>query len=254
MAISAKIPYTELKAQAEQVFSARHFEVSLLANVANFDPSEVEDQYNTLIGSEVLSQGGYQRQVVYYTPEDITSFNGGDDGFGPARKAVVFEHDGSTDIIQFNTVLVSTGSGNVEPSETLTATTAPGSAVNNDTPDPSNERTYTGFSTTSTGSGVGCIADLVVTNSGASPADYQIIIRSGGYGYSAADVLTISAQQLTDSGITTESTPITFTVPAVSSGSQKVFAVAQLPSTLSLAGGNSVAFYLNPKIFGFYSV
>ena len=246
MTISAKVAGTELQDGMNSRFGGAYFEAVLLdASGVIYDPSNTEAQNAAFISTyECPATGGYARQVIGWGADTAGAYT--DDGVAMDQRNIVFEQDGSSDNIVFTHMALVWGSGNINAGGT--AATAPSSAT---------DGTYANLPTTSNGSGVGATVNIVVTNSGASAGDYAVVVNSPGIGYSGGEVLTVSNADLSSAGMDPgNSSDLTFTVPSVYSSSDagKIFSVAQVDGQVTIANGNSAAFYVNLKEFGFYSV
>ena len=99
--------------------------------------------------------------------------------------------------------------------------------------------------------------DLVVINNGATTSDYAVSINNPGYGYAAADSLTILNGTLAGldasigAGNLVFSVGTTYSPSGASAGD--VFTVVKTSSVVNLVDGNEAAFYWNVKQFGFYT-
>lgn len=244
MTIAAKISSTELTAQVTGRFEDKYLEARLIsASGTSYIPGTTVDA--TFLGFEVaLGTGGYARQVIKYETADILAYS--DDGVPLNRKATVFAHDGGGTSTDFSHVALVWSSGN---SLTLGANSAaPSAGVNG---------TYTNIPTSSAGSGVGLTVDLTIQNAGAAPTDYILTINKPGYGYAAAEVITIADGVLAGLGaITGGAGGLGFTVATVSANAEagNLLTVAETTSPVVLTGGNEAVFYWDLKMFGFYSV
>ena len=246
MTISAKVAGTELQDGMNSRFGGAYFEAVLLnASGVSYNPANSDAQNATFLSDyEVASAGGYARQVIGWDADSAGAYT--DDGVAMDQRNIVFEQDGSASNIVFTHMALVWGSGNIDAGGT--AATAPVSAT---------DGTYVNFPTTSSGSGVGATLDIVVTNGGVTAADYTITINSPGTGHAASDTLTIQNADLVSAGMAPgDGNPISFVVPSVyaSADAGKIFSVAQVDGQVTIANGNSAAFYVNLKEFGFYSV
>ena len=246
MSISAKVAGTELQDGMNSRFGGAYFEAALLdASGVSYDPANDDTQNATFLSTyEHAATGGYARQVIGWAADSAGAYT--DDGVAMDQRNVVFEHDGSANNIVFTHMALVWGSGNINAGGTAAA--APVSAT---------DGTYTNLPTTSSGSGTGATLDIVVANSGAATTDYTITINGPGVGHAAFDVLTVSNADLVSAGMAPgDSNDLTFTVPSVYTSSEagKIFSVAQVDGQVTVANGNSAAFYVNLKEFGFYSV
>ena len=246
MTISAKVAGAELQDGMNARFGGAYFECALLnASGVSYDPANDDTQNATFLSTyEHTAVGGYQRQVIGWAADSAGAYT--DDGVAMDQRYIVFEHDGSGDNIVFTHMALVWGSGNINAGGT--AATAPVSAT---------DGTYSNIPTTSSGSGVNATLDIVVTNSGATVGDYAIAINSPGTGHAASDTLTISNADLVSAGLNPgDASDLTFTIPSVytSTDAGKIFSVAQVDGQVTVTNGNSAAFYVNLKEFGFYSV
>ncbi len=242
MTIAAKISSTELNTQVTNRFVNNIFEIRLINSPGtSYTPGTTND--TTFLASEVAyGTGGYVRQTFKYVSGDIAGY--ADDGIGLARKAAIFNHDGSGTSLSFSHVVMVRGDGNVL---TLGSVTSKPSAGNNGT--------YTDIPTTTTGSGKGLSVNLVVTNAGASNSDWALTVNDFGYGYTAGDTINITQAALNQSGATTTaSANLVFTVGTVTTGGGQIVSVAQTESAINLGNGNQAVFYFDLKQFGYYSV
>ena len=246
MPISAKVAGTELQDGMNSRFGGAYFEAVLLnAAGVSYDPANTEAQNAAFLSTyEVPVTGGYVRQVIGWSPDSAGAYT--DDGVAMDQRNIVFEQDGSDDNIVFTHMALVWGSGNISAGGV--ATTAPVGAL---------DGTYVNLPTTSSGSGVGATVNIAVSNSGATAGDYAVTINSPGVGYAASETLTIQNSDLVSAGMTPgDSSPIGFAVPSVHASAEagKIFSVAQVDGQVTIANGNSAAFYVNLKEFGFYSV
>ena len=99
--------------------------------------------------------------------------------------------------------------------------------------------------------------DLEVTNSGAATTDYVLTVNKPGYGYAAADTLTINNGTLAGLDASIGAGDLTFPVATVYSPTVAtagdLFTAVKTASTVNLVDGNEAAFYWNIKQFGFYT-
>ena len=246
MTISAKVAGTELQSGMNSRFGGAYFEAVLLnAPGVSYDPANDDAQNAAFVSSyEVPAAGGYSRQSIGWAADSAGAYT--DDGVAMDQRNIVFEHDGSGDNIVFTHMALVWGSGNINAGGT--ATTAPASAT---------DGTYANLPTTSSGSGTGATLNVVVTNGGATAADYAITINGPGTGHAASDTLTIQNADLVSAGMAPgDGNPISFVIPSVytSADAGKIFSVAQVDGQVTITNGNSAAFYVNLKEFGFYSV
>jgi hypothetical protein len=246
MTISAKVAGTELQDGMNVRFGGAYFECALLdASGVSYDPANDDTQNATFLSAyEIASTGGYARQAIGWDADSAGAYS--DDGVAMDQRNVVFEHDGSANNIVFTHMALVWGSGNINDGGT--ATTAPSGSTNG---------VYLNFPTTSSGSGVGATLNVTVTNGGATAADYAIAVNSPGAGYLASETLTIQNADLVSAGMAPgDGSPISFVVTSTytSPNAGKIFSVAQVDGQTTITNGNSAAFYINLKKFGFYSV
>lgn len=246
MTISAKVAGEELRDSMNSRFGGAYLEAVLLnASGVEYDPSNDDAQNATFITTyEVPSTGGYQRQVIGWGADSAGAYT--DDGVAMDQRNIVFEQDGSANNIVFTHMALAWGSGNVDAGGT--SNSAPAGAT---------DGTYLNLPTTTDGLGAGATLNVVVTNSGAAVGDYAITINNPGSAYAASDTLTISNADLVSAGMApTDSSPLTFLISSVytSADAGKIFSVAKVDGQVTIADGNSAAFYVNLKQFGFYSV
>lgn len=242
MTIAAKISSSELTAQVTNRFADTFFEVRLIdATGTTYIPGTTDDA--TFLGFEFTAgSGGYQRSIINWTASDVLAYS--DDGVALTRKAAVFAQNGTATTINFSHVVLVWSDGNVTGFGANTA--APASGV---------DGIYTSVPVDNvSSSGSGLTVDIAVANSGAATTDYVLTVNKPGYGYAAADTLTIGNAELQSIGLTAEVTgSIDFTVGGVSNQSEagNILSVAQTASPVVVSGGNEVAFYFNLKQFGF---
>jgi hypothetical protein len=246
MTISAKVAGTELQDGMNSRFGGAYFEAALLnASGVSYDPANDDTQNATFLSTyEVAATGGYSRQAIGWAADSAGAYT--DDGVAMDQRNIVFEHDGSANNIVFTHMALVWGSGNINAGGTA-----------NSSPAGATDGTYSNLPTTTDGDGAGATIDLVVTGSGNGTSNYAITINSPGSGYAAADTLTVQNADLVSAGANPgDSNPLTFLVPSVytSSDEGKIFSVAQVDGQVTIANGNSAAFYVNLKEFGFYSV
>lgn len=242
MAIAARISSAELTAQLTNRFVGASFEARLInASGIVYEPGTTNDV--TFLGFEVpLGTGGYQRQVISYSPVDVTLY--GDGGVSMVTKASVFPQDGSTTAIPFTHAALVWSSGNVkvgaDPSELPTA---------------GNDGVYTNIPTTNVGgSGIGLTVDLEISENGTV---FDLSLKSAGYGYEVGDVILVSDGVLAGLGaIEPGAGQISFAIDTVTAPTQagQLFSVAQTAAPALLSAGNEAVFYWNLKQFGFFNV
>lgn len=245
MTISAKVAGTELQTSMNNRYAGVYLEAILLnAPGVAYNPANDDTQNAAFLTNEIAEAGGYQRQVIGWDVDTAGAYT--DDGVAMSQRAVTYEHDGSATNISFTHMALIWGSGNIDAGGT--AATAPAGSDNG---------TYVGLPTDTDGSGNGATLDIVVTNGGAAASDYAITVNAPGYGYAASDTLTVQNADLVSAGLNPgDSSPLTFTISSVytSPDAGKVLSVAQTDSQVTITDGNSAAFYINLKQFGFYSV
>lgn len=248
MSISAKVSSTELSGVVSGRYANSYFEARLIDSAGTiYNPANTEAEDTTFLASEIpVGTGGYSRQIIGYLPGDVGAYT--DDGIPLSQRAVVFEQDGSGTAIQFTHLALVWSEGNV------VSTTTPGQAPTSAVPG-----TYTALPSTTDGSGVDAIFDLEVTNTGGSPSDYTLTVRSAGYGYQDGDTVTIGEAVLVAAGAVSPgagSIAFTLTSSELSDGTNagKILSVAQTTNRVTVTAGNQAAFYINLKLFGFYSV
>ena len=243
MALAAKISAAELSAQVSSRFQDQYFEARLInAPGVSYTPGTTDDA--TFLANEVaIGTGGYQRQTFNYGVSDIATYSDG--GVGLAQKATVFAQDGTATSIDFTHVALVWSSGN-----------ASALAVPTVTPSAGNDGVYTDIPIdSSTGSGVGLTLDITVTNGGATAGDYAVTINSPGYGFAAAETVTINDLTLAAVGIISAGAgDLTVALDTVNEASNAgdLLSVAQTTNAVVLAGGNEAAFYWNLKQYGYY--
>lgn len=246
MAISAKVSAIELEDQVRARFENQFLE-AILINLpgATYISGEPGMDATFLAGEVPLGTGGYRRQIIRYTPADISLY--ADDGVALNNKAAVFSHNGTAQELQFSHVALVWGEGEVENLGAITVYPTPGSS---NTGGP-----YTNLPV-SGGSGSGMTVDLTVTNSGLTSGDFQLTIVNYGYGYQPGDELTITEAVLVNANVTsTVAGPLVFSPGTIYQPAQagQILSVAKTTNTVVLAGGNQAAFYFNLKQFGFYN-
>lgn len=248
MTIAAKVSATEVQNIVTDRYVDQFFEARLInAPAYNYDPS-VSGSDATLLASEVsIGTGGYQRAYLSWSSGEVGTY--ADGGVALAQKATTFAHDGGATPIAFSHVALVWSSGNALTLGAVTA--APASATTTTT-------AYTNIPIDSTsGSGFSMTVDLEVTNSGAATTDYVVTINKPGYGYAAADTLTINNGTLAGLDASIGAGDLTFPVatvytPTVATAGD-LFTAVKTTSSVSLVDGNEAAFYWNIKQFGFYS-
>ena len=246
MTISAKVAGTELQDGMNSRFGGAYFEAVLLnASGVSYDPGNDDTQNSTFISTyEAPSSGGYERQVIGWDVLSAGAYS--DDGVAMPQRTVVFEQDGSANNIVFTHMALVWGSGNI--TALSTATGIPGGGDNG---------TYLNLPATGSLSGRNASIDIVVTNGGAAIGDWALTVNSPGYGFAASEVLTIQNSDLVAAGLNpVNSNPLTCTVASVYNPTEagNILSVAQVDGQVTITNGNSAAFYVNLKQFGFYSV
>jgi len=243
MTIAAKISSSELTAQVTDRFADTFFEARLInAPGTIYIPGTTSDA--AFLTNEVtVGTGGYKRAIINWTAADVLAYS--DDGVSLQQQVATYAQDGTATTIDFSHVALVWSTGNATAMGAATA--APASAVSN--------ATFTAVPVDSTsGSGTDLTLDITVTNLGAATTDYTAVVNRAGYGYVAADTVTISNASLQSLGITAEVTgDLTFPVSTVSTASNagEILSVAKTASAVVVSGGNEVAFYFNLKQFGF---
>ena len=248
MTIAAKVSATEITNIITDRYTDQYFEARLINLPAyNYSPGTAGSDTTLLAGEVTPGTGGYQRAVLNYVPGDVGVY--ADGGVALNQKATVFAHDGGGTAITFSHVALVWSSGNAQTLGAVTA--APASAT-------TTTAAYTNIPVDSTsGSGVGLTIDLEVTNSGAATTDYVITLNKPGYGYAAADTVTIDNGTLAGLDASIGAGDLTFPVatvytPTVATAGD-LFTSVKTSSTVNLVDGNEAAFYWNLKQFGFYT-
>ena len=245
MSITAKISSTEIENQITDRFVGSWFEVALLDSSGFLYEPGVTSEADTMIHEvDATLYPSYSRQTFAYAPGDVSTYT--DDGVGLNTKAAIFGHDGATDAFTFTHTVLLWGEDNV--SAIAPVVSAPSLAT---------DGVYeTVFPVLTTGSGVGMSVRLSVTNGGANPVDYTLVINGAGKGYAPGDELRVSGIDLVNAGVTSEQTDIVFSVDTVTSApnSTKIISVAKLANTATLSNGQQAGFYFNLKQFGYYQV
>ena len=244
MALAAKISAAELSAQVTSRFQDQYFEARLInAPGVSYTPGTSDDVV-FLANEVVLGTGGYARQTFFYSVSDVATYSDG--GIGLSQKATVFAQDGTSTTIDFTHVALVWSTGNIT-ALTSTPTTAPSAG---------NDGSYQAIPMDATsGSGLGATINLIVTNGGATPADYTVTIVSPGYGYTAAETITINDATLASVGVITAGAgDLVVTIDTVNTAANagQLLSVAQTTNSVVLAAGNEAAFYWNLKQYGYY--
>ena len=244
MALAAKISAAELSAQVTNRFQDQYFEARLIDSPTSYTPGQGVDDASFLANEVAIGTGGYARQTFFYSVADIATYSDG--GVGLSPKATVFAHDGGATAIDFTHVALVWSTDNAT-SVSTNPTAAPSGGV---------DGTYYGIPMDSTnGSGVGLTVNITVANSGLTAGDYTIALVSPGYGFSAADTVTITDATLASIGaITGGAGDLTFTVDTVHTAANagQLLAVSQTTNPVSLIGGYEAVFYWNLKQYGYY--
>lgn len=243
MTIAAKVSSTEIDDILRDRYVDQFFEARLINLPAyTYDPSVAGSDVTLLTGEVPIGSGGYARAVIKYESADVGGY--ADGGVAMTQKATVFAHDGGATALEFSHVALVWSTGNALTLGSVTA--APASAANASTP-------YTNIPIDSTsGSGVGLTVDLVVTSLGASTTDYALTINKPGYGYAAADTLTINNSTLAGLDPTLGAGDLVFSVGTIyaPANAGDLFTCAKTTSTVTLVDGNEAAFYWNLKQYG----
>ena len=247
MAITAKIAQAEVSAQVIDRFSDVYLEARLYQYAGTYDGSAGEDAA-ILASTEASSTSGYRRQVIHFSSADATNATYGDGGVGLPQRATVFAPGGTsaTDMV-FNHVALVWSTGNVTSIDANPATK----------PTAANNGTYTNLGPDAVGAKRDLTITLVVTNGGATLADYALTLTSPGRGYTNGDTITIPQATLVAAGVidgTTQTGDLTFTVTGVSTNANadKILSVAKPSGDVTLNNGNEAVFYWNLKLFDFH--
>lgn len=247
MTIAAKVSSTEVDNILRDRYVDQYFEARLINLPAyNYDPTVVGADATLLAGEVVLGTGGYARAVISYGSSDVGNY--ADGGVPLNQKATVFAHDGSGTPIAFSHVALVWSGGNALTLGAVTA--APASMAGG--------LTYTNVPVDSTsGSGVGLTVDLTVAGTGGTLGSYAVAVNRPGYGYVAADTVTIANATLAGLDPSVGAGDVTFPVNTVHTPNHAtagdLFTVVKTSNAVSLVAGNEAAFYWNVKQFGFYS-
>lgn len=243
MTIAAKVSHSEIDDILRNRYVDQFFEARLIDLPAyTFDPSVSGSDVTLLQGEVPIGSGGYARAVIKYESADVGGY--ADGGVSMSQKATVFAHDGGTTALEFSHVALVWSTGNVLTLGSVTA--APASAANTTT-------AYTSIPIDSTsGSGVGLTVDLVVSSLGAATTDYTLTVNKPGYGYAAADTLTINNATLAVLDPAVGTGDLTFSVGTIyaPSNAGDLFTCAKTTSSVTLVDGNEAAFYWNLKQYG----
>ena len=246
MSISAKVAGTELQEGLNARFGGSYLEALLINSVGTtYDPANDDAQNAAFLANEVaLGAGGYQRQVIGWDASSAGAYT--DDGVAMPQRYVVFEQNGSITSIAFTHFVLVWGSGNVNAG-----------GVANGAPSSAADGSYLNLPTNTDGSGTGATVNLIVSNGGAAVGDYAIEINAPGRGYAASDTLTVSYADLVSAGVNPGSNaPVSFLISSVysSPSAGKIVSAAKTDGQVQITNGNSAAFWVNLKKFGFYSV
>ena len=250
MTIAAKISSTEVNNILSNRYVDQYFEARLINLPAySYTPGTAGADATLLAGEVAVGTAGYQRRVIGWSSSEVGTY--ADGGIALAQKATTFAHDAGATPLTFSHVALVWSSGNALTLGAVSA--APASAT-------TTTAAYTNIPVDSTtGSGVGLTVNLEVTSSGASTTDYVLTINHPGYGYAAADDVTILNSTLAGLDASIGAGDLTFPVatvyaPAASAASAgDLFTAVKTTSTVNLVDGHEAAFYWNVKQFGFYT-
>lgn len=237
MAIAAKISSAELTTQITDAYVDTYLEVALIYSPGTtYIPGTTND--TTFLSSELTSGGGYKRQVIGFTNADISVY--ADKGIGLARKAAVFEHDGTATAITFTHICVVRSSGNIITVNTPTAT--PNNAL---------DGTYTALPSTTSGSGTEALFNLTVSSTGTV---FSLTPNFPGYNYSNGDTITILEADLVTAGVCgVGDGDLVTTVATVTNGGDAIYSVSKPNAEVSITDSRQVVVYFDIKHFGFYN-
>lgn len=242
MTIQTRIAAAELTAQVTNNFVNQYFEVALCnAPGVVYTPGISTD--SVFLATEIVPGfGGYQRQVLQFTPTDVTAY--ADDGVALSPKVAIFEHDGNNaEAINFSHVVLMRGNGQVTSINSVTQEPGLG-AVDGFYPDVPTEA-VSGSST-----GQGLTVDLTI-----SGAVHTVVVNAVGYGYSAGESIRISEDILVSIGANGGyNDPVIFSTGNVYQSNGNFVSVAAPDTNVLLQSGNQAAFYYNVKQFGYYNV
>ena len=248
MTIAANVSATEITNIVSDRYVDQFFEARLIDLPGyTYDPSVSGADATLLLGEVPIGTGGYQRAYLSWASSEVGAY--ADGGVALAQKATTFAHDGGATPITFSHIALVWSSGNALTLGAVTA--APASAT-------TTTAAYTNIPVDSTsGSGFGLTIDLEVTNAGAATTDYVVTINKPGYGYAAADTVTISNATLAGLDPSLGAGNLTFPVatvytPTVATAGD-LFTAVKTTSSVNLVDGNEAAFYWNVKQFGFYT-
>ena len=243
MTIAAKVSAAEIDDVLRGRYVDQYFEARLIDLPAfDYTPGTVGEDATLLTGEVTIGTGGYARAVIKYENSDVGGY--ADNGVALTQKATVFAHDGSGTALEFSHIALVWSTGNVTALGSVTS--APASAT-------TTTSAYTNIPIDSTsGSGVGLTVDLEVTNAGAATTDYVLTLNKPGYGYAAADTLTINNGTLAGLDPSIGAGDLVFSVDTIyaPANAGELFTVAKTANTVTLTNGNEAAFYWNIKQFG----
>lgn len=251
MTIPATVSAGEVASLLRNRYVDQYFEARLI-NLPAYDytPGTSGSDATLLAGELPVGTAGYERAIIYWTSSEVGSY--ADGGVALQQKATTFAHDGGSTAISFSHIALVWSTGSVL---TLGAVTdAPTSLTTAAEP-------YTNVPVdVSSGNGRGMTVDIDVANDGQNGgADYTITVNKPGYGYSAADSLTIVNSTLASldtnigNGNLTFSVGTTYEPDAALGAAGDLVAAVKTASTVNLVDGYEAAFYWNLKQFGFYS-
>ena len=249
MTIIATVSSGEVSSLLRNRYVDQYFEARLINLPAyNYSPGTSGSDATLLAGELTVGTAGYERSILYWTSSEVGSY--ADGGVALQQKAATFAHDAGSTPITFSHVALVWSTGNAL---TLGAATGAPTAMTTET--------YANVPVdTTSGSGRGLTVDIAVANDGVNgTSDYTITINKPGYGYAAADTVTIVNSTLAalDTGIGTGN--LTFSVDTVYTPAASLATAGDLvtavktASTVNLIDGYEAAFYWNLKQFGFYS-
>ena len=242
MTVFSTIASSELQMLLEEKYVDNYFEACLLnAPGYTYDPATENDA--TVISSHEVAAGtaGYRRQVIGYSPTDITVYS--EQGMGLTTKVAIFVHDGSGTSLDFTHVALQRGSGNI-----LTL------ATNIAEPNVGIPGTYENIPTVTDGNGIGATVNVTVESNG---TDFTVSMANPGYGYAPANSLSVTDADLTTAGaIEAGAGGLNLDINTVTGADEhagQLLSVAGVTAPVSLTGGNEAIFYFNLKQFGYSS-
>lgn len=238
MSLAAKISSAELTKQVTDSYVNNYLEVALVYSPGTtYVPGTTND--TTFLNSELTpGVGGYKRQVIGYSSSDVSIY--ADKGIGLARKAAVFEHDGSGTAMTFSHICLLRSSGNIITFNTPTST--PTAAV---------DGTYLDLPTTTSGSGSEALIKLVVGSAGTT---FTITPSFPGYNYTIGDTITVAEADLVSAGVCTVGAGnLVATVATVTNGGDAIYSVSKPNVDVSVTDSRQVVVYFDIKHFGFYN-